>query len=537
MMPFPPRRSIAAAHVVALVALAGGCAPPDRPGDVVVYASGADLESGNPLVTTHPLARQLQRFALFVTLVRLDSMMAIEPYFARRWDWADDHRRLTMHLHRGLTWHDGLPTTAVDVRFTLETARDPVTGYARHAELAALDDIRVVDDSTLELRFDRPQRDLPALFAELPIVPAHLLGGVPREAMRQAPFNLAPVGNGPFRFLSRDPGQRWVFERNEGFPDALGGPPRLRRLIVAVVDEPTTKFAGLVSGDLDVAGIAPTMAQLTADDPLLRVVSYPVLFVSALVLNTEGPPFDDLRVRQAVSAAIDRQRIIDAALAGFAVSAAGPVSPDHPLALDVGVREDGALADSLLDAAGWLRGADGLRRRGGVPLEFELLTVGSGTNAVEQLIQDDLAARGVRVAIRALELGAFLTAARAQPRRFDALITLIPGDLALSFLPAMFDSRQRGGALDYSGYLSAELDALFTRARESGERTEERQAWREVQRHLGREMPVVWLYHARGVQGVARRLRGVAMDLRGELPTVADWHTVDEAAPASAASR
>ena len=107
------------------------------------------------------------------------------------------------------------------------------------------------------LRFASPLPAFPLVLCELPILPEHLLRDVPRSDMRRAPFNLAPVGNGPFKFVERVAGQRWVFARNDSFPATLGGPPRIAELVIAVVDEPTTKFAGLASGDLD---FAPTMA-------------------------------------------------------------------------------------------------------------------------------------------------------------------------------------------------------------------------------------------------------------------------------------
>jgi peptide/nickel transport system substrate-binding protein len=349
---------------------------------------------------------------------------------------------------------------------------------------------------------------------------------VPRRDLRRATFSLEPVGNGPFRFHERDPGQRWIFLRNDAFPTSMGGPPRLERLVVAVVDEATTKLAGLVSGDLDVAGVSPTMASLVERDPALRLERYPVLFANALVLNAARQPFDDVRVRRAIDLAVDRERIVDAALAGFGVPAGGPVAPDNPLAVPVASTRDTARADSLLDAAGWRREDDGWRARGGRPFAIELLTVGSGDNAVEQLLQADFRARGIRAEIRQRELGAFLAEARVRPSRFDALVTGVPGDLALGYLAAMFDSRQAGGALDYAGFHRPRLDALFAATRSAADDRALADAWGDVQRELAREVPVVWLYHARGVQGVTRRLGGVRMDLRGELVSVAEWSAV-----------
>ena len=112
--------------------------------------------------------------------------------------------------------------------------------------------------------------------------------------------------------------------RNDDFPDSLGGPPSVQRLVIAVVDEATTKFAGLASGDLHVAGIAPSMASLVSRDPALRVLDYPVSFATALIFNSSRPPFDDVRVRRAVDALINRQRVIDVALAGYGVAGGRP---------------------------------------------------------------------------------------------------------------------------------------------------------------------------------------------------------------------
>ena len=518
------RRVIAAIAVLA----SGACgAAPSRAG-VAVIASGADLESANPLVTVHSMARQIQRYVLFTTLARYDSTLTPVPYLAKRWSWSADRATLTMTLVGDLRWHDGAPTTARDAAFTLDAARDPRTGSPRAGELATLRTAEARDDTTLVLRFSTPQPGLPNVLCELAIVPEHILRGVKRDAMRSAPFATAPVGNGPFRFVERVPGQHWTFERNEQFPASLGGPPALKRLVIAVVDEPATKMAGLVSGDLDMAGIAPTMAGLVRRDPTLRLVEYPNVASVALIFNPRQPALGDRRVREAISSSLDRARIIAAAVGGFATPASGPVPDASPFAVpSERPAHDTARADSLLDAAGYRRGVEGRRGRG-APLTLELLTVGSGDNVAEQLIQADLAARGIAVTIRQLEMGAFLARARAIPHRYDMLLTGIPGDLALSHIVAMYDGSLRGGALDYADFHTARLDSLFRAVRGASSGGALHAAWRDVQRELDRETPAAWIYHSRGIQGVARRLGNVTMDLRGELPTVARWTTDGE---------
>ncbi|MEP7326102.1 MAG: ABC transporter substrate-binding protein [Gemmatimonadota bacterium] len=473
----PPR----AALLLPLLALVGcqGAAP--RRGATIMFASGADLQSINPLLTVHPLARQVQRYLLFTTLVRYDSTLAIQPYLARTWAWSEQGKVLTLHIFQGLRWHDGVPTTARDAAWTLNTARDPETGYPRLTDLASLSTAEAPDDSTLVLRFTDPQAVIPDVLTDLAILPAHLLDTVLAGGLRGAAFNAHPVGNGPFRFVTHEANRRWVFRADSSFPAALGGPPRLERFVVAVVDEPTTKLAALASGELDFAGIQPAHAEFVRRDPDLAVLTYPLLFTYGIVFNTRKPPFDDPAVRHAVSLALDRRQIVDGYIYGFGTAAFGPVVPGLPgyvPATETAVAVDSARA--LL---------------GGRSIAFELLTVGSGEAALEQMIQAQLARAGFKVRIRQMELTAFLDRVNSRHPEFAAAVLGTAGDLGLGYLTPL-------GAL-------AGVEVPPDRA--------------QAQRMFEQLVPVAFLYHARGVQGMNRRVENVTMDLRGELSGVSRW--------------
>jgi peptide/nickel transport system substrate-binding protein len=496
-----------------LALAAAGCSASAVPA-TLFYASGAELQSINPLLTVHPLAKQIERYVLFTTLARYDRELEPRPYLARTWTWSLDRRVLTLALRRDLRWNDGVPTTAADVVFTLEAARDPATGYPRAADLECLASVRARDAYTVRLAFCRSQPAFPDVLTDLAIVPAHLLAALPHSAVRRAAFNEHPVGNGPYRLVSHRHNQQWVFVANPDFPSALGGRPEIRRLVIVIVDEAATKLAGLVTGELDVAGIQPMDAALVRRDPALTVVDYPILVTYGLVWNTARPPFNDPRLRRALTLALDRRAMVAAFLYGFGVVADGPVPPWHPRAVAVPhVPFDRAAAGALLDSLGWTVGRDGVRSRNGRPLAFTVLTVGAADNALEQMIQADYRAVGVRMTIRQLELGAFLARATGAARDYDALVTGIPGDLALGYLRALFDSRRLGGPLQYAQYRNPEVD----RALDAGD-------FAAVQRIVARDLPITFLYHARGLQGMSRRLDGVRMDLRGELATLRHWH-------------
>jgi peptide/nickel transport system substrate-binding protein len=359
----------------------------------------------------------------------------------------------------------------------LNAARNPATGYPRANEAAVFQSITAPDDSTAVVRFTSPQPGFPDLLTDLAILPAHLLATVPFADLRQADWNRAPVGNGPFRFVSHEPNRRWVFSANRAFPAALGGPPRLDRFIVVVVDEPTTKLAALTSGELDFAGIQPAHAEFVRRDPNLRVLSYPLLMTYGIVFNTRRPPFDHWPVRRRLSDAIDREELVQGYIYGFGTPALGPVPPAAPEYLPT--------ARASLSRPG--------TSVQGVP--FELLTVGSGEAALEQMVQARLRQAGFGVTIRQLELSAFLARVYGPRHDFEAAVLGIPGDLGLGYLAPL---------ADLAG-LRAPRDPAA------------------AQRMFADSVPVAFLYHARGLQGMNRRVHGVTMDLRGELPTVQRW--------------
>lgn len=457
------------------------CGAAPRRGHTVLYASGADLQSINPLLTVHPLAKQVQRYVLLTTLARYDSTLVPRPYLARAWRWSEGGRTLTLPLRRDVRWHDGRPTVARDVVWTLDAARDPATGYPRLTDLATLAAVAAPDDSTVVLRFSRPPGALPDVLTDLAILPAHLLDTVSHARLREAEWNRRPVGNGPFRFVAHEPNRHWVFAANPAFPEGLGGPPALERFIVVVVDEPTTKLAALVAGELDFAGISPAHASFVRRRPDLGVTDYPLIFPYGLVFNTRRPPFDDLHVRRAAALAIDRRELVDGYLFGFAAVAEGPVLPGLP---------------QYLPAPPAPLAPDSARRLlAGRRPRFELLTVGSGEAALEQMIQARLAAVGFDVSIRQLELSAFLDRVYGPRHDFTAAVMGVPGDLGLGFLRPLGDITGIAVPADPGA----------------------------AQRLFAERLPVAWLYHARGVQGMNRRVLGVRMDVRGELPTVATW--------------
>jgi peptide/nickel transport system substrate-binding protein len=195
------------------------------------------------------------------------------------------------------------------------------------------------------------------------------------------------------------------------------------------------------------------------------------------VYNTRRPPFDRVETRRRMSAAIDRQELVDGYIYGFGTPAAGPVPPSAPNYIPVS-------QISAPQPTPWEE-----------RVSFELLTVGSGEAALEQMLQARLRPAGFDVTIRPLELSALLGRGSGSAHDFDAAMLGIPGDLGLGYL----------GPLAQLAGLHVPSDP------------------RAAQHVFAESVPAAFLYHTRGLQGMNRRVHGVTMDLRGELPTIHDW--------------
>ena len=425
-----PRRLLPALLVAASLP---ACQPEaGRRGATVLFASGADLQSINPLLTQHPLARQVQRYVLLTTLARYDSALAPEPYLAREWRWSEDRRTLTFVLQPGVRWHDGVPTTARDVALDAGRARAIRRPAIPGSTDLAADSRRSPPPTTppWSLRFAAPQQRFPDVLTDLAILPAHLLdtvprgpapaGGVERAAGRQraVPVRRAraepPLGLRRRQRLSR---ARWAARRGSSGSSSwwwTSRPPSSRRSPRASSTSP---------------GSSRPTPSFVRRDPALEVRTFPLLLTYGIVLNTRRPPFDDLAVRRAVSAAIDRREIVDGYLYGFGTPATGPVPPGVPGYLPV--PEPPASAAPAV---------------GGQATRFELLTVGSGEAALEQMVQARLAAAGFEVTIRQLELSAFLARVYGPERDFDAAVLGIAGDLGLGYLTSLAETAGLDGA-------------------------------------------------------------------------------------------
>lgn len=529
------------ALVVCLLLAATGCGDgADRPrrGGTVVIGAGSDLDHANPLVTGEKWTAEILRFALMVPLVRYGPELDYEPALAESWEMTGD-TGVVFHLRRDVRWHDGAPTTAEDVLFTFERATDPETGFPNASYFGAWTAGEVVDSYTVRFTFRRQAEPL-AGWPFTPIVPAHLLDTVPAALMRQAAFNRHPVGNGPFRFVSHRTNDRWVFEANPDFPEGLGGPPLIDRLVWRVIPDNTAQIAELQAGEADlILQPRPERAIELAAREEFELAVQPSRQFAFIAWNGQRPPLDDPRVRRALALAVDREAILERFRQGYGQLATGPIMPFHWSYDDElePLPHDPDAARALLADAG-IRDADDdgpLELPSGQPFAIELkLPAGSDYyRDFAEAVRADLAAVGVDVRTRPTEMNTLVADVTSPERRFDAVLLGWSGDFRLE-VRDLFHSEAVGGPYQFASYANPEVDSLIDRAAAEPDRDIATPLWRRVQEILLHDQPWTVIFYQTDAYLMRDRLQGVEMDIRGALRTLPEWW-VTEAAPADTA--
>lgn len=529
------RRAAACALTIVTLILAAVCGGGERSsgpaagpvrGGTVVIAAPQDLEGATIFTAQNRYTQELLRYALFLPLVYHDPQYELVPALARSWQLLGD-TAVIFELRDDVRWHDGVRTTAFDVEFTFDRAKDPRSAYPRAGDLEFHTDVEVLDSLRVRFRF-RPHGDPLAMLPLMPIMPRHLLDTIPPDAMGRAAFNRAPVGNGPFRFVEARANDRWVFEANDDFPEELGGRPYLDRVVWRIIPDNTAQVAELRTGNADLIlnPRAETFdAMVTA--PGIRGITRSDVQYAFIGWNGRRPPLGEARVRRALALAIDRQRILDLLRAGRGVLAVGPIAPGHWAHPDTlaPLPYDTVAAAALLAEAGF-RDVDGngVLERNGRPLGFELAYPAESpiNRDMAELIRSDLARVGVRAVPTPVEQNTLVARMTSAAREFDAVLLGWNAGFRIA-LRDLFHSAARSGPTQIAGYANREVDNIIDRTARMIDRDEARPLYARLLRILRDEQPWTFLYYYDDLYLARARLQGADMDSRGAFVNLPRW--------------
>jgi peptide/nickel transport system substrate-binding protein len=508
----------------------------ERQGGTVVVSGSADLTGLNPITAQDYASVQHIHHVHHMTLIRYDENLEPVPYLAESWEVAEDSSAVTFRLRNDVYWHDGVKTTAEDVAFTYDLMTDPEAAFAnasywdQYAKGPGA--VEVVDSFTVRVGMLRPHAEFLDPWRASSIVPRHLLRDVPPAELGQHPFGQrCSVGNGPFVFVEHRAGESWTFAANPGFPEGLGGPPNLDRLVYRVLGEPATALSELLTGGTHVyVQLQPDYADEIQEAPDVRLLRYPHRTYAFVGWNTRRPQLADARVRRALTLGTDREEMVEALQGGFARVAQTTVPPFHwayEANLGDALAHDPGRARGLLDEAGWRDAdGDGVRENDeGVRLSISLKYNSDNVirRDIAEIMQAQLREIGVEATPTPVEyqtLGGQLT--DPERRDFDAVILSFNNDFRMDDR-VLFHSASLDQPYGFVGMDAPEMDRLLDTLQTVVERSEAKALWREYQEMLIREQPFTFLYFADFLSAVREGVNGVDMDMRGEWITVREW--------------
>ena len=422
---------------------------------------------------------------VYTGLTRFNAKMEIEGDLATSWE-IPNATTYIFRLRKGVRFHNGREMTADDVTYSLDRVRDPKNGSPVRDTYTNVEVVEVVDRSTVRLRLNKPDGSL------LSLMTGRAGYVVPREEVeKHGNLQKAMIGTGPFKLAEHVPGDFARFVRNEHYYEA--GLPYLDGFTIKIIKDESSRLAALRKGTVDLTWIkAIEIEELARREKGLMWSDTPEARHLYIWLNTTEPPFNNVRLRQAFAASLNRQEIIDTVLLGRGKLTTALPPATVPYVLSAGetaalpfYKQDYTLVARLLREAGHPNG-----------FEFTFKTSPHSPDYVPaaQVIQRQLAKAGITMKIEQMEWGALLKNFRARSD-FQAMA------FARIWYPDpegyVSDTLHSKGSINAGHYANPEVDRLLEEQSATASMQRRVAIWQDLQRLWAQDVPIIWPYAMR----------------------------------------
>lgn len=482
----------------------------------------AEPPSLNPILTVDEMSAMVEEL-IFEPLLQVDSSPEsnLVGRLAKNWQISDDHRTITFFLREGITWHDGKPFTANDVKFTFDLARnDNIPAIGMHAIIETIENIEILDKNIIQFTFKYPYSPGLVNVGRIFIVPKHLLRQYSsvdssRESLdiSNAPFNSNPVGTGPYRFQEWQKGKYVVLTKNTSYWDKQNY-PHIDHVFYRILASQYAALNYLKRGELDVFRAKPLfyarfqhMPQIH-DNFEIKQFFEPSFFYIGWNVRPDKKLFRDRRVRVAMTHALDRDTFIAKALKGMGSIVTGPyffkswaynqkITP-YPFDLEKTAQ--------LLHEAGWKdTNGDNILDKDGMNFEFELLISNDAReySLLAAMLHQSLKSVSVNMTVREVDWSIYLE--KTQLGDFDACI----GGWGLDVDPdpyEFFHSSQIDVGNNFIGYNNPGLDHLLEEGRRLFDRSQRQKIYYQIHQILHDEQPYTFAYISKETYIFSNRL-------------------------------
>lgn len=481
-----------------LLVLSSGCSEEraaTADGNTLVYGS-RDYERINPIRDEYGEIDAL----LFDGLTRRDGTGMTVPALAESWTYDEATHTYTFHLRADVTWHDGKPLCADDVKFTIGAILDPKNRSLQRPYFEDVREITAVDAGTVRIQL-AVHNEAFLDYMTQPILPAHLLAG---EDLAQTGFFHRPIGTGPYKIESWEAGKEIVLVRNEHY---YRGAPKIERVIFRVTANDDGEAAGLTDGNIDIARLTPKNADAFAGKTGYRCYDMTTTDYRAILYNFKHPYWQRNRdLIPAISYAVDRQAIVRDALFGHGIPAYGPLQRNRYNNPNIEHYDyNPAKARALLEAAGCAMGAQGYYERGGEEVGFVLS------------VQNDRFGRFEIVTAVAKQLNAVgIHCTVEQPAQVDwdgQMAYLIGWGSPLdadAHTYKVFGTQQ---VANDGRYANPRVDAYLTAARQTRDPDERMRLYGLFQEELAKDPPYTFVCYVDSIYVTNTRVHGITEDL------------------------
>jgi len=447
---------------------------------------------------------------IFNSLLKYDENLNYIPDLAESWEISNNQKTISFKLKKDLQWADGKPLTSADVLFTWKLITNPNTRTPYASDYQLVKKASTPDPLTFKVTYESSYAPALDTWASLHILPKHILKD---EDINNTFFSRKPTGSSYYKLDEWISGQQVTLKAND---KSVSGTPLIEKLISRIIPDTSSQFLELTADNIDVMNINPIQYQRVfpaRKDLQQKIALYKELGngYTYLGFNLKKAPFNDIRVRQALNYAIDKDEVIKGVLLGLGEAISSPYKPgtrwNNPNLSPYPYSPSKAL--ELLADAGYIKDKNGSLTKDGKPLKFEIITNQNKQREMTAvLIQRRLQEIGVKVSIRVIEWASFVNRF-IKTGDFDVVVL----GWGLSLDPDQYNiwhsSQQGPGQFNFLGYSNKTVDQLLELGRKELNPHKREKIYREFSKHLLEDSPIVYLYAGYGLSAVHKRVKGI----------------------------
>ncbi|MBU1044120.1 MAG: peptide-binding protein [Candidatus Omnitrophica bacterium] len=492
-------------------------------GDIIVEATIADARTLVPILASDGASSQICGL-IFNGLLKYNKDLVLVGDLAEKWEVLENGLVIMFYLKKGIKWHDGALFTAADVEFTYQSLIDPMIRTPYSGDFEKVKSLEVIDDYKIKITYK--EAFSPGLASwGMGIMPKHILAN---EDLNITEFGRKPIGTGPYKLSSWKTQESIVLDSNKEY---FEGRPYIDKCFFKIIPDGVTMFLELQNKGIDYMGLSALQYARQTDNDFFKTeynkFRYQGFSFTYMAYNLKDPKFSDLRIRQAINYAVDKQELIEGVLLGMGTECTGPFAyRSWAYNSDVkAVSFDPKQSLELLKQAGWVLNESGILEKDNQIFEFTIITNQGNDERkrAAEIIQKRLSKIGMQVKIKIVEWSAFINEFVNQ-RKFEALLL----GWSLSLDPDIYDiwhsSKIKPGEFNFISYKNQEVDELLEQGRSEFDQDKRKMLYNRIHQIIYNEQPYLFLYNPDTLPIISSRFAGIKIAPAGISYNFIKWY-------------